>query len=264
MTIDQTRLATLDHLDRGSHLTRGDGMCFNEAAAWVANEAHTDAPACVSPVLRRYTIRLNDRWDYEQRQTLLPYLPRVIGTAGDGLDPARERIAANWAARRLLGPWLRLAGLDAEAAAVEAAAGDIAAVRQAIRVARDSAWRLRSERYSLIRAKVRERLGDKSVADAVAAAAAVADAAAAAAAAAAAVAAADAVAAAVADADAVAAAVAAADAGSDSTYSAAYKAARAYYDAHPLPVSQQIADLAAEQRPLELELLDALIRGDES
>lgn len=103
MTIDQTRLATLDHLDRGSHLTREDGMCFNEAAAWLARESHTDAPACVSPVLRRYTIRLNDRWDDEQRQTLLPYLSRVIGTAGDGLDPARERIAANWAARRLLG-----------------------------------------------------------------------------------------------------------------------------------------------------------------
>ena len=44
-----------------------------------------------------------------------------------------------------------------------------------------------------------------------------------------------------------------------STWSAAYAAARQYYREHPLPVSQTIADLAASQRGLALELLDAMI-----
>ena len=42
-------------------------------------------------------------------------------------------------------------------------------------------------------------------------------------------------------------------------YSAAYKAARAYYDANPLPISQEIADLAASQEGAVLELLELLI-----
>lgn len=41
--------------------------------------------------------------------------------------------------------------------------------------------------------------------------------------------------------------------------SAAYKAARAYYDANPLPITQEIAELAASQQDAALELLEALI-----
>jgi len=91
------RLAALDSLDllSGGHDAEqaGKDMCVMEAAAYVAGEPHTDHPKCVSPVLTSYLIRLNDRWDDEKRQQLKDYIPRIIGTAGDGQDEARLRIA---------------------------------------------------------------------------------------------------------------------------------------------------------------------------
>ena len=96
-TVIPDRLTALDDLDLldGSHSPEqfGRAMCVMEAAAWVAGEPHTDHPRCVSPVLTGYMIRLNDRWDHEKRQTLKPYIPRLIGTANDGQDDARLRIA---------------------------------------------------------------------------------------------------------------------------------------------------------------------------
>lgn len=225
-------------LHSGKHRTFSDGHCSMEVVSWLADEGFTDAPACASPVITRYVIRLNDRWGHEKRQALKPYLLRMIGTGGDGKDSIREQIAAEWVSRRLLGPWLRLAGLDAEADHLERAA-TVDEVRTAVRAARDAAWALRLNRRKLIEQKVRERLAEQGK---------------------------PAVAVAVADADAVADAVAAADAGQDvdwwgKPYSAAYKAARAYYDANPLPIAQEIADLAASQQDVALELLDALIEA---
>ncbi|HAP90833.1 MAG TPA: hypothetical protein DCR15_14375, partial [Arthrobacter bacterium] len=57
-------------LDYGSHNEFEEGHCSMEVVSWLAGEGFTDAPACASPVLTRYTIRLNDRWGPEQRQTL--------------------------------------------------------------------------------------------------------------------------------------------------------------------------------------------------
>lgn len=230
--IDPGKLAWFEDfsLAHGSHGSKFTGeACAMEVVSILADEGFTDAPECASPVIARYTIVLNDRWDNERRQTLKPYLLRMIGTGGDGKDPVREQIAAEWTARRLLGPWLRLAGLDAEADALEQAAGDVQAVRRAVRAARDAAWALRAERRKLIEQKVRERLAEQGKP---------------------------------ADAAADAAAAAAADAWGTS-YSAAYKAARAYYDANPLPIAQEIAELAASQRDSALELLDALIDPQE-
>ena len=62
--------AGLIRLDRGAHDSREDGHCAMETVAWLAGEDHTDAPRCASPVLARYTIRLNDRWTDEQRQAV--------------------------------------------------------------------------------------------------------------------------------------------------------------------------------------------------
>lgn len=59
-----------------------------------------------------------------------------------------------------------------------------------------------------------------------------------------------------------AAADAAADAQSWGTsYSAAYAAARDYYKKNPLPIMGAIADLAAKQQSMALELLDAMIEA---
>jgi hypothetical protein len=256
-------------LAEGSHGSTFNGeACSMEWVALLAGEGMTDAPDCASPVLARYTIRLNDRWDRTQRQALKPYLPRMVGTGGDGKDGDRERIASEWLTGRLLGPWLDLAGMGDHLASIEGKSGH--ELRLALYEIRKVAWAKRDASRAELRAKIEARLLEqgKPSADAVAVADAVADAVAAAVAAAVAVADAAAVAVAVADAVAVAAAVADAAAAADADgpvdwwdkpYGAAYRAAAAYYREHPLPVMDAITELAAQQQPLALELLDALI-----
>jgi len=102
-------------LDHGSHGTFDRGHCALEVVAWLADEGHTDAPECASPVLRRFTINLNDSWSQEQRQKLIPFLPRMVGTAGDGQDEARSYLALDWLIRTYTPAWLDLAGLTVEA-----------------------------------------------------------------------------------------------------------------------------------------------------
>lgn len=72
-----------------AHETREEGMCAMEFVAWVANEPHTDHPACVDYALGWFFIGLNDNLDDEERQSLKPYLGRCLGTKDDGLADAR-------------------------------------------------------------------------------------------------------------------------------------------------------------------------------
>ena len=272
MTITPDRLSGYEalSLDHGGHESFEDGHCAMEVVAWLAGEGHTDAPTCASPILRHYTIALNDRWDDTRRQTLKPYLPRMVGTGNDGKDQLREEIAARFLVDRLLADWLALAGLDHLTESLRDKTGS--ELRAALRNINEKAWELRKQKRAELETTIREHLKPKpaavaaAVAAAAAAADAVADAVADAAADAVAVAVADAVAVAVAAAVAVAVADAAAAAAADADaaspndrYMAAYCAARDYYRANPLPIMTQVQDLAAKQAPLALELLDALI-----
>ena len=80
-------------LAHGAHQTADEGRCAMEWVAYLAGEKHSDQPVCVSPVLRRYCISLNDRLGDDERQKLRPYLARTIGTAGEGrhLSPRLRR-----------------------------------------------------------------------------------------------------------------------------------------------------------------------------
>lgn len=89
----------------------------------LADEGFTDAPDCASPIIRRYTIRLNDKWDDEKRQQLKPYLVRMIGTGSDGKDEVRREILRR-ELMALASPWLRLAGLPEAADRLVAAKTD--------------------------------------------------------------------------------------------------------------------------------------------
>ena len=232
MTITPDRLSGYEalSLDHGGHESFEDGHCAMEVVAWLAGEGHTDAPTCASPILRHYTIALNDRWDDTRRQTLKPYLPRMVGTGNDGKDQLREEIAARFLVDRLLADWLALAGLDHLTESLRDKTGS--ELRAALRNINEKAWELRKQKRAELETKIREHLKTKPVA----------------------------VAAAVAAADAAAAAAADADAASpNDRYMAAYCAARDYYRANPLPIMTQVQDLAAKQAPLALELLDALI-----
>jgi hypothetical protein len=145
MTADDYTLAY------GTHATPDEGRCAMEWVSHLAGEPHTDAPTCVSPVLRALCISLNDGLPDAPRQRLRPYLARTIGTAQDGLDEARAWMAMDWLVRTYTPRWLTLAGLDAEAtrlagraaiadgASLRASLGALADGRRAARAARAAA-----------------------------------------------------------------------------------------------------------------------------
>jgi hypothetical protein len=121
MTIIDTRLSELLNggiLAKSSHPSFEDGACAMEWVAYLAGEGHTDAPECASPVLRSFCISLNDQWDAVNRQRLVPFLPRMVGTAGDGQEEARSFLALDWLIRTYTPAWLDLAGLAVEAQAL--------------------------------------------------------------------------------------------------------------------------------------------------
>lgn len=86
-------------LSEGMHTDPSEGRCAMEWVAYIAGEEHSDHPVCVSPFLIRFGMALNDAMPHEQRQGLRPYLARMIGTNGDGLDRERAYLAADWAVR---------------------------------------------------------------------------------------------------------------------------------------------------------------------
>lgn len=239
--IDPARLALLDQftLARGAHADMSEGACSMEFVSYLAGEGFTDAPECASPVIQRYVIRLNDRWDLDKRQTLKPYLVRMIGTGDDGKDAARERIASDHMTN-LMVPWLELAGIPAED--VPKAIGEMD-LESALRAVRRAASAKSDESRAVLRNKIRATLLDQGkTADATAAADAAADAAAAT----------------------VAATVAAGAASWDESYSRVYGAVGDRLRENPLPIFERISELAAEQDNTALDLLDKLITAEES
>jgi hypothetical protein len=98
-------------LSRGTHATPEEGRCAMEWVSHLAGEPHSDEPACVSPVLRAFCTSLNDGLEDIPRQRLRMYLPRTIGTSGDGLDGRRGWMAMDWLIRVHTPRWLAAAGL---------------------------------------------------------------------------------------------------------------------------------------------------------
>jgi len=107
-------------LKTGNHADRSNGLCFMEAVAWFAGEKHSDQPACVSPVIGAFGRKWNDDLDDEGRQQLKPYVPLVVGTAGDGADEKRAWMVTDWMVRVHTPAWLELVGMKEQAAALRA------------------------------------------------------------------------------------------------------------------------------------------------
>ncbi|PQZ82100.1 hypothetical protein CQ031_01400 [Microbacterium sp. MYb40] len=96
-------------LAKGAHSNPEEGMCLLEAASFVAGEAFSDTPQCVSPVLGSFGRALNDALPTDKRQELVPLIPRIIGTRGDGKDERRSYLALDWLIRTHLPTFLDLA-----------------------------------------------------------------------------------------------------------------------------------------------------------
>ena len=115
--IDPTRLALIPPLGEGSHSSIEDGACIMEAAAFIAGEPWSDAPACACPVISAFLRAWNDGLPDDERDGLLrPLILRVIGTkATPAIEHRRSLLATDWLVREHTPAWLRLAGLTAHA-----------------------------------------------------------------------------------------------------------------------------------------------------
>jgi len=140
------------HLESGGHSSPRAGLCATEAIAYIAREPHSAHPKCLSPILGAFLRQWNDSLDEEGRQKLKPFLPRAIGTAGDGHDELRGWLCADWLIRVYTPAWLELAGISDSAAALralpplrdseslKAARAPIEGAKEKAAAARDAAW----------------------------------------------------------------------------------------------------------------------------
>lgn len=104
-------------LARGAHTARGAGMGVMEAVAWLANEPHANHHASASPVIATFCRLVNDRVGDQERQRLVSYVPRLVGTnAAHDVERRRTMITADWAVRTVAVAALGIAGLPGEMA----------------------------------------------------------------------------------------------------------------------------------------------------
>jgi len=72
--------------------SRGDPdhrrLCVMSLVAHLAGEPHGDRPRAASPIVAAFARAVNDAMDHQTRQRLVPFAPRISGTA-DGADAAR-------------------------------------------------------------------------------------------------------------------------------------------------------------------------------
>ncbi len=102
MTIDFNKL-TIFSLKRGAHNNAEEGVCAMEAVAWLEGLPHSDSPECTCPVIASYVRTLNDNMGKTDRQRLVPYLPRLVGTVSRQHERERAQYLA-WQAIRVFAP----------------------------------------------------------------------------------------------------------------------------------------------------------------
>jgi hypothetical protein len=66
-------------------------MCLMSLVAFLADEQHSDAPKCASPLIQTFAVLINDHMPHGARQRLKPFAPLIIGT-DDGLDGLRAAV----------------------------------------------------------------------------------------------------------------------------------------------------------------------------
>jgi hypothetical protein len=119
----------------------GDGrMCLMSLVAFLAGEAHSDAPGCASPLIQTFAVVVNDHMPRTARQRLKPFAPRIIGT-DDGLDGARAAVLLHVLAEGVLAG---APGQDLARAVAPPSGGVFAKVRRLWR------WLCKDERQRLL------------------------------------------------------------------------------------------------------------------
>lgn len=120
-TILTDRLAQITTLDANSH-TPPDSLhadifcCVMEAVAYVTGEPWSDHPQCADPLITNLCMGLNDGLDDDERDNLIPLIPRIAGSRGShALEERRGVATLDFLAHEVMPPILRAA--DAKRAA---------------------------------------------------------------------------------------------------------------------------------------------------
>ena len=91
INIEPIKLLKRSHPNTGE---TGQG-CFMNVIAYLNGESQiTDDSPCVCPTIRPIAIFLNDFANDEQRQRLLPYVLRAMGTRANDVDVVQNRLTA--------------------------------------------------------------------------------------------------------------------------------------------------------------------------
>ena len=153
----------MPNLRHGSGETPKDGGCLIQIAGWLNDGVSwTDKTPCVHPVFRRLGINFNDWFDDTDRQKLLAFLPRIIGTGLTGDEAEDKRVAvglAEYAASQAQKFDAAVAVAAANAAAHAAVAAAAAAAVDAAAAADAAANAAANAAYAAYAAGVEAQLG---------------------------------------------------------------------------------------------------------
>jgi hypothetical protein len=102
LDIESVRLAP------GSHSSPREGVCAAELASLLGGEKFSDRPGCVCEVIAAFLRSFNDRVAHAERQQLIPYAERAVGSRADReVTHMRRDICLVWAGARTDGGPLR-------------------------------------------------------------------------------------------------------------------------------------------------------------
>ncbi len=90
-------------LDAGSHNSPDQGGCVMEVVSMLAKQPWTDSPTCTNEVITRAAQAVNDRLGDNERQRLVPLIPRILRARRTDSDRRVNVRLALWAARSVLG-----------------------------------------------------------------------------------------------------------------------------------------------------------------
>jgi hypothetical protein len=85
----------------GSHSSPREGVCVVELASLLGGEKFSDRPGCVCNVIAAFLRSFNDRVAHAERQRLVPYADRAVGSRADRqITRMRRDVCLVWAGAR--------------------------------------------------------------------------------------------------------------------------------------------------------------------
>jgi hypothetical protein len=84
-------------LKTGAHKSIKEGACVMELVSYIADEPWSDNPECACPILTKFAIRINDRANDTQRQSLKSLIPLLLNSRNAKLILPRAKLLAHQA-----------------------------------------------------------------------------------------------------------------------------------------------------------------------